>query len=95
MSFAGNMVGVFPDIVDNIDADKALRDYGEIVGVAPDMMVDSDTVAQAREARAQEQQQQQAMDTGSQLAQGAKVLSETDSQNPNALTELLGGGQSV
>lgn len=95
MSFAGNMVGVFPDIVDNIDADKALRDYGEIVGVAPDMMVDSNTVAQAREARAQEQQQQQAMDTGSQLAQGAKVLSETDSQNPNALTELLGGGQSV
>ena len=91
MSFAGNMVAVFPDIVDNIDADKALRDYGEIVGIAPDMMHDSDTVAKSREARAQQQQQQQQMEMAGQAAQGAKVLSETDSQGTNALTDLLGG----
>jgi len=95
MSFAGNMVAVFPDIIDNVDADKALRDYGEIVGVAPDMMVDSDSVAEARKARAEEMQQQQAMDQAGQMAQGAKVLSEADTQNPNALTDLLGGGATV
>ena len=95
VAFAGNMVAVFPDIVDNIDADKAVRDYGEIVGVAPDMMVDSASVEKAREARAQEQQQQQAMEQAGQMAQGAKVLSEADTQNPNALTDLLGGGATV
>ena len=95
VSFAGNMVAVFPDIIDNVDADKALRDYAEIVGVAPDMMVDSASVEEARKARAQEQQQQQAMAQAGQLAQGAKVLSEADTQNPNALTDLLGGGATV
>tara|TARA_R110002096_G_scaffold58166_3_gene146825 strand:- start:1861 stop:3594 length:1734 start_codon:yes stop_codon:yes gene_type:complete len=95
MGFAGNMVAVFPDIVDNIDADKALRDYGEIVGIAPDMMIDSDTVEKARAARAEQQQQQQAMEQAGQAAQSAKVLSEADTQNPNALTDLLGGGQTV
>jgi len=95
VAFAGNMVAVFPDIVDNIDADKAVRDYGEIVGVSPDMMVDSASVEKAREARAQQQAQQQAMEQAGQMAQGAKVLSEADTQNPNALTDLLGGGATV
>ena len=95
VSFAGNMVAVFPDIVDNINSDKALRDYGEIVGVAPDMMNDSDTVQEMRDAREQQQQQQQQMEQAGQMAQGAKVLSEADTQNPNALTDLLGGGQTV
>ena len=95
MAFAGNMVAVFPDIIDNVDADKALRDYGEIVGVAPDMMVDTASVEEARKARAQELQQQQAMEQAGQMAQGAKVLSEADTQNPNALTDLLGGGATV
>ena len=31
------------------------------------------------------------MEMGSQAAQSAKVLSETDTQNPNALTDLIGG----
>jgi len=30
-----------------------------------------------------------------QTAQNAKVLSQTDTQRPNALTQLLQGGQSV
>ncbi len=95
MGFAGNMVAVFPDIVDNVDADKAFRDYAEIVGVAPDTMIDSETVAKSREARAQEQSQAQGMEQAAAAAQSAKVLSETDTQNPNALTDLLGGGNTV
>jgi hypothetical protein len=95
MAFAGNMVAVFPDIVDNIDADKAVRDYGEIVGIAPDMMNDSSTVEQSRAARAEEQQKQQMVEQAGAAAQGAKVLSEADTQNPNALTDLLGGAQNA
>jgi hypothetical protein len=95
MGFAGNMVAVFPEITDNIDSDEALRQYSDILGVSPDIMRDEEVVAEMRQAREQEQQQMQAMEQATPLAQNAKVLSETDTQNPNALTDLLGTGQSV
>ena len=91
LGFAGNMVAVFPDIVDGIDADEALRQYSDILGTSPDVIISSDDLAAKRQARAQEQQAAQAMEMGSQAAQSAKVLSETDTQNPNALTDLIGG----
>ena len=91
LGFAGNMVAVFPDIVDGIDADEALRQYSDILGTSPDVIISSDDLAAKRQARAQEQQATQAMEMGSQAAQSAKVLSETDTQNPNALTDLIGG----
>jgi hypothetical protein len=95
MGFAGNLVAVFPDIVDGIDSDEALRQYSEILGTSPDVIISDDELQAKRQARAEEQQQMQAMEQASQLAQGAKVLSETDTQNPNALTDLLGTGASV
>jgi len=95
MGFAGNMVAVFPDIVDGIDSDEALRQYSEILGTSPDVIISEEELQAKRQARAEEQQQMQAMEQASQLAQGAKVLSETDTQNPNALTDLLGTGASV
>jgi hypothetical protein len=85
------MVAVFPDIVDGIDADEALRQYSDILGTSPDVIISSDDLAAKRQARAEEQQAMQAMQAGGQLAQSAKVLSETDTQNPNALTDLIGG----
>ena len=95
MGFAGNLVAVFPDIVDGIDSDEALRQYSEILGTSPDVIISDEELQAKRQARAEEQQQMQAMEQASQLAQGAKVLSETDTQNPNALTEILGTGASV
>jgi hypothetical protein len=95
MGFAGNLVGVFPDIVDGINSDEALRQYSEILGTSPDVIISDEELQAKRQARAEEQQQMQAMEQASQLAQGAKVLSETDTQNPNALTDLLGTGASV
>ena len=95
MGFAGNLVAVFPDIVDGIDSDEALRQYSEILGTSPDVIISDEELQAKRQARAEEQQQMQAMEQVGQLAQGAKVLSETDTQNPNALTDLLGTGASV
>ena len=95
MGFAGNLVAVFPDIVDGINSDEALRQYSEILGTSPDVIISDEELQAKRQARAEEQQQMQAMQQASQLAQGAKVLSETDTQNPNALTDLLGTGASV
>ena len=92
MGFAGNMSAVFPEIVDNIDADKAFREYSEILGNSPTVLRDMDTVIAQREARAEQQAQAQQAEQAGVMAANAKVLSETDTQNPNALTDLLGGG---
>lgn len=95
MGFAGNLVAVFPEIVDGIDSDEALRQYAGILGTSPDVIISDDELQAKRQARAEEQQQMQALQQAGQIAQGAKILSETDTQNPNALTDLLGTGASV
>jgi hypothetical protein len=95
MGFAGNLVAVFPDVVDNFDSDEAVRQYSEILGNSPDLLRDSIQVQSIRDQRAQQQQTEQAAAMAGQAAQGAKVLSETDTQNPNALTDLLGRGDTV
>ena len=92
MGFAGNLVAVFPEIVDGINSDEALRQYADVLGTSPDVIISQEELDAKRDARAEEQQQMQAMDQIGQLAQGAKVLSETDTQNPNALTDLIGTG---
>ena len=95
LGFAGNLVAVFPDVTDNINADEGFRQYAEILGNSPDLMFDRDEVAQTREQRAQQQQAQQMAEQAASAAQSAKVLSETDTQQPNALTDLIGRGGSV
>ena len=95
MSFAGNLSAVFPEVIDVIDADFAMREYSEILGNDPQLIKDTDTVGKARDARAKQAEQAQAQEQGAAMAQSAKVLSETDSQNPNALTDLLGTGATI
>jgi hypothetical protein len=92
MGFVGNMVAVFPQAADNINSDEAVRQYAEILGNSPDLMRDSKEVDAKRKSDAEAAQATQAMETAGAAAQGAKVLSETDTQNPNALTDLLGRG---
>ena len=72
-----------------------MREYSEILGNDPQLIKDTETVGNAREARAQQAQAAQEQDQAGALAANAKVLSETDSQSPNALTDLLGSGASV
>jgi hypothetical protein len=91
-SFAGNLSAVFPEIVDNLNADEAIRNYGEILGTSPEILRDADEVEAIRAQRREAQQAEQQMMQLQQGAQAAKVLSEADTQNPNALTALLQGG---
>jgi hypothetical protein len=95
MGFAGNLVAVFPNIVDGIDSDEALRQYANILGTSPDVIMSQEDVTEVREQRKQAELAVHQREEGAKLAQSAKVLSETDTQNPNALTDLLGTGASV
>lgn len=98
-ALAGNLVGVFPDVIDNLDSDAAYRDYVETVGNAPSTLRDMDAVIEIRTKRqeaeaaaAQAEQAQVAAGAAQQGAQAAKLLSETDNASPNALTSLIGQG---
>ena len=79
---------------DNIDADRAIREYSEILGNAANLLVDQEQVDKVRAERAAAEQQAQQQMMQAQNAQNAKVLSQTDTQRPNALTQLLQRGQS-
>lgn len=97
VTFGGSLAGIAPEVMDNIDWDETLRTYGDLLGVPAKMLRDAEDVAKTREARAQQQAQQeeaammqQIAQTGAQAAQGAKTLSEADLNTDNALQALLG-----
>ena len=89
-NFAGGLVAVQPEILDKIDLDEMIEEYGERTGVSAKIIRDEETVRKIRQERMKQQQMQQAMDQAGQMVQGAKVLSETKTEEPNALTALLG-----
>lgn len=90
VSFAGNLAGIYPDIVDKLNLDQAVDEYAGMSGVPPTIIRSDDEVGQIRKARAdaaQAEAMNQQMMAG---IQGAKLLSETDVSNDNALTALVG-----
>jgi len=94
----GNMAGVKPEVLDNVDEDEFIRDYGHMLGNKHKIFRDPKKVAAIRQQRqqAQSQQQQQAMmmQGSAHAAQTAKVLSDTPvGAGNNALDLMLGGGR--
>jgi hypothetical protein len=88
--FVGNLAGANPEVLDKVDFDQAVDEYGEALGVPPRMIRSDEDVAKLRAGRRQQQQalqQGQAMMTA---AQGAQVLSRTDTRTDNAFTRMVG-----
>lgn len=91
--FAGNLAAVKPEVLDKLDVDQIMDEYGNMLGVPPRVIVSDDNVAQIRKARQQQaamQQMQQMAETGATVAQGAEVLSRAKVDAPNGLTRMLG-----
>lgn len=88
----GNMAAANPEVLDKIDFDQTVDEYADMVGAPPRMIRPDDVVAEIRERRAQQQQAAQAVALANEGAQAAKVLSETDTRTPSALTAMLGIG---
>ena len=91
--FVGNLSAVFPSSVDVVDADTAVKEYGDMLGVSPKILRSEDAIQQIRKQRAQQQAVQQQMEAIQNGAQAAQVLSKTDMGGNNALNALLGNGQ--
>lgn len=93
VAFAGNLAGIAPDILDNLDLDEAVREYADILGNNPKLLREVLERDQLRADRAEAMAAQEAASMANQGADTARLLSEADTQNPNALTELLGRGE--
>lgn len=91
LAMAGQYAAVQPSIMDNVDYDVAIREYGSLLRVDPRMLAPADRVQQIRQARSAEQAAAAGLQAGSVLAQGAKTLSETEvGGGQNALAMMLG-----
>lgn len=89
--FTGGLVGVKPDVIDNLNWDMMVQEYGDQLNVDPEVFNSAKQVAAIRAARDQQMQAQAAMQVGAAAASGAKVLSETNvGGGQNALAAILG-----
>ena len=92
--FAGTVAQITQQPVDKVDWDQAIDEYGQALGVSPRVIVPDDKVAEARGARAQQQQAQQVAMMAQPMAQAAsaaKAMSETKTGTGSALDAVLGG----
>ena len=99
LGLVGNLAAVYPEILDNINADEAIRLAADIKGTPEKMMRSEEEVEELRRQRAEAQQQQmqaQQMAAMAQpakdMAEAARLMSETPTNGTgNALADLLGG----
>lgn len=89
LAVVGNLSAVDPTVLDKIDRDKTIDHYADSLGVPPDILRSDDEVEQIRTARAMQAQAQAQQANNMQVAEGAKLLSETDTHGENALTDML------
>lgn len=92
-NFVGGLaVAGYTNIYDKFDADQAVDEMANAIGVPPRLVVPDDAVAQVRQQRAQEQQAQQAAALAQQAAGAAKDASAAKVGGPpSLLTNIIGG----
>jgi hypothetical protein len=99
--FAGGMMGVAPQIIDNLNPDESIVEYADFLRVSPKLLNSPQIVQQQRAQRAQQQAQaeqaqaaQAALQGGQAMVDGAHTLSQTEiGGGQNALQAMLQGLQ--
>lgn len=94
-SFVGSLAQMKPEALDKLNADEIVDQYSEMLGTSPSIIRSSNEVAQAREARAIAQQQAQEQEQLAKTAESARTLSQVDTADGNALSQLIGGMSSM
>lgn len=91
-SVLGNLAGMKPDIVDNVDLDFWPQWYADALGVDPRFIVSGKKVAVIREQRAQADQQAAAMEQLQGATQAAKNMGMTmQGQSPEQIMQAFTG----
>lgn len=87
----GQMAAIKPEVLDKIDFDQVVDDYGEAYGVNPKIVLPDGQVAALRQQRAAAMQAAQSAATAPQVVESAKTASEIDTANlQDVLTSLQG-----
>lgn len=91
-SFAGNLAGADPQVMDCIDFDFGLNRYASLQGIDPRIMRMPEQVMGLRQQRAQQQAQEQQLAKIEALSAGAKNLAAADASTGGTISAALGGG---
>jgi hypothetical protein len=93
--FAGALVqasgGSDLSALDKLNQDEMIDEYANMCGVPTRVIVSDEAVAKIRQARQQQAQEAVAAENMSKMAPAAQALSQTDTTNKNALTDILTG----
>lgn len=81
--------GGSPDAFDKVDTDAVIDNYADMLGVDPDLIIANDDVAIVRDERNKAAAAAQARAQVPEQAQTAKTLSETNTQDPSGLTDVM------
>lgn len=88
--FVGQLAQVSPGVLDCVNFDDTVSEYGKMLGVPPSVMVPSDKVDAIREDRNQQAQQQAMMQAAQQGAAIAKDASQAKTgDDGNMLTDIM------
>ena len=90
LGLAGNIAGVDPSVMDNIDVDYSLDKFSSLLNNDPRMIRSPDATSAIRAQRAKQQEQAQQVDNAQKLAQGAANLAKAPTSGDNLLTKLTG-----
>jgi len=93
LGLTGNLAAVDPTAMDKINVDYTLDKYSALLNNDPKLMRSDGEVIEIRQQRQEQQQQMMQAQMASEMAAGAKTLSETNTTGDNALTQMLGAAQ--
>lgn len=90
--FVGNVAAAYPKITYKIDPLKSADVYADAIGVPSEILVENEQAEASYSKDAQQAQGAQQASATRDLAQGAQLLSQTDTTRPSALQFLLNQG---
>lgn len=92
VEFVLSIAAVDPSAMDKLNTDRIIDHAADSSGIPPDSIVPQDRVDAIRTARAKAEMEKQRSEQVAQQADAAKKLSETNTTDQNALTDLAGAG---
>lgn len=90
-AFVGGLAKIgYEGALDKFDADQAIDEYANVIGVPPRLVVPDDIVAQRRAERQKQQQAMMAAEMAQSAANTAKMASDAKTSEPSLLTRMTG-----
>lgn len=90
--FTGNISAAYPQVKHKININKGVDYYADAIGVPAEIMQSDEQANQSAQAEAQAAQAPAQAAAAKDMAQGAELLSRTDTARPSALQYLLNRG---